>query len=180
MKRFFLLLTLCLLTSLPGLCPASESTFSKAAENTEPVAASEETKTDPDSHKPEGGLAPGQDRPWIIKQKKPEKTPASGDAKPVRWKEDPQKKRCEKLAADLKENFLQARYHSIQGDSCTTAQFAGNFLTLMDTCEAECPKEFVEQTGYSQQIVRNLQILQELGTERCLGAKGKKKAGETK
>ena len=106
----------------------------------------------------------------------PKSTPPS-----FQWLSADQKTRCEQQAVEIREHFLKARYHSIQGDACTCAENAQKFLEVEKAIRSKCPKGFLEQNGYSTRIVRNLRWLQELGTQRCLGVVpegGKPQAGK--
>ena len=110
-----------------------------------------------------------EDRRWIIKQhslegmKIPEEKPA-----PIKWENKDQKARCEPYIGQLKDNFLKARYYSIQGDPCVTARYAKEFMKLVEKCEGECPEEFLEKRGYDDRVIQNLTTLYELGTDGCL------------
>jgi len=122
------------------------------------------------------------DWPWIIKQKKLTEPPSPKTTPPsFQWLNADQKSRCEQQAVEIREHFLKARYHSIQGDACTCAENAQKFLEAEKNIRSECPKGFLEQNGYSIRIVRNLKWLQELGSQRCLGVVpegGKPQAGK--
>ncbi len=112
------------------------------------------------------------DRRWIITQRPHEKTKTPKEKPaPIKWKNKAQKAWCESGLKQLKERFLQARYYSIQGDPCRTAKYAKVFLGLVDDCKGSCPEGFLEQNGYRDSIIENLDLLYELGTKRCLGAK---------
>lgn len=110
-----------------------------------------------------------EDRRWIIKQhslegmKIPEEKPAL-----IQWENKDQKARCEPYIGQLKDNFLKARYYSIQGDPCVTAKYAKEFMKLVEKCEGECPEEFLEKRGYDDRVIKNLNTLYELGTDGCL------------
>jgi hypothetical protein len=123
--------------------------------------------------KPKAGVtARPLDRRWITKQQEqmkarpPVKAPSS-----LPWKNENQKARCEAYLGQMRENFLKARYHSIQGDSCNTAGYSRAFLSLVEICKRECPEGFLERSGYTTRIIRNLNSLEELGTKRCVGGK---------
>lgn len=110
-----------------------------------------------------------EDRRWIIKQhtlegmKIPEGKPA-----PIKWENKEQKARCEPYIGQLKDNFLKARYYSIQGDPCGTARYAKEFMKLVEKCEGECPEDFLEKRGYDDRVIKNLNTLYNLGTDGCL------------
>jgi hypothetical protein len=111
-----------------------------------------------------------EDRPWIIKRKTLKETKARKIKPPAfTWKDQEQKKKCDTYLGRVKEQFLHARYYSIQGDPCTSADHARKFMDLVEKCEQECPEDFLQKIGYTQQIVRNLRLLNELGTKKCLG-----------
>lgn len=129
-------------------------------------------------------IKPGyvDDWPWIIKQRKLPDVPIPKSPPPdFQWRDAGQRIRCEQQIADIRTHFLKARFHSIQGDACTCAENAQKFLGVEETIRSECPKGFLEQNGYSSRIVRNLEWLQELGAQRCLGIVsegGKPQAGK--
>ncbi len=85
----------------------------------------------------------------------------------IKWKNEAQKTRCNGYLASLKETFLKARYYSIQGVPCRTAENAQSFMTLIEHCKRDCPDGLLEKQGYTSRIVRNLRWLNKLGTERC-------------
>lgn len=85
----------------------------------------------------------------------------------VKWKNESQKTKCNGYLASLKESFLKARYYSIQGVPCGTAEHARSFMTLIDQCKKDCPAEFLKKNGYTARIIRNLNWLEKLGSERC-------------
>jgi len=113
-----------------------------------------------------------EDRSWIIK-KRPMQSLKSKPCEPisVEWETDAQKSRCTSYLEQLKKSFLDARYGSVQGDSCNTARHADKFLSLVDACQGECPERFMEASGFSGRIIDNLRVLRQLGTRRCLGSK---------
>lgn len=109
------------------------------------------------------------DRRWIIKQRDKDKIKTQKkDREPIKWKDMKQKSRCESYSAQLKQSFLRARYYSIQGDHCSTAEHAKTFLGLVGTCQRDCPQGFLGKCGYDDRIIRNLNLLYKLGTEQCL------------
>jgi len=85
----------------------------------------------------------------------------------IKWKNESQKTKCNGYLASLKESFLKARYYSIQGVPCGTAEHARSFMTLIDQCKRDCPDEFLKKNGYTARIIRNLSWLEKLGSERC-------------
>ena len=87
----------------------------------------------------------------------------------IRWENKKQKDHCEKYLAQLKERFLQARYYSIQGEPCGTAENAQAFMELAEKCNQDCPQGYLRQRGYTTRIIRNLSWLSKLGSERCSG-----------
>lgn len=123
--------------------------------------------------KPKAGVtARPLDRRWITKQQEQMKArPAVKAPSSLPWKNENQKARCEAYLGQMRENFLKARYHSIQGDSCNTAGYSRAFLSLVEICKRECPEGFLEKSGYTTRIIRNLNSLEELGTKRCVGSK---------
>lgn len=85
----------------------------------------------------------------------------------IQWKNKKQKTTCETHLGQLKEHFLKARYYSIQGVPCGTAENARSFLVLVDSCKRDCPEGFLKKHGYTTRIIRNLSWLEKLGAERC-------------
>lgn len=112
---------------------------------------------------------PKLDRRWIIKMKdeKDKKMPAR---KPVAlaWAGKDQQTRCEAYLPALQESFSKTRYYSVGGDGCNTAGSAKAFLDLAMACEGDCPQGFLESKGYSKQILRNVDILHQLGEKKCM------------
>jgi hypothetical protein len=85
----------------------------------------------------------------------------------VEWKNETQKAQCNAYLASLKESFLQARYYSIQGVPCGTAENARKFISQIEQCRRDCPDGFLRRSGYTKRIIRNLSWLEKLGAERC-------------
>jgi hypothetical protein len=116
---------------------------------------------------------PPEDRRWIIKMRPdtqpPRKSVAPSD--PIQWGDKEHKARCESFIARLREHLDKARYYSIQGNSCATADNAKTFLDLTDSCKRECPEEFWKREGYNRDVIRNLSILHKTGRQRCMGQK---------
>lgn len=112
---------------------------------------------------------PELDRRWIIKMKdeKGKKMPAR---KPVAiaWAGKDQQTRCEAYLPALQETFSKTRYYSVGGDGCNTAGSARAFLDQVKACQGDCPQGYLESKGYSQQILRNIEILHQLGSKKCL------------
>lgn len=109
------------------------------------------------------------DRPWIIKQKnKGKKQTIVEKPSAMKWINEEQKTKCENYLAEIKEKFLRTRYYSIQGDPCNTANHAEDFLSLIDQCKQDCPQGFLEESGYTDGIIRNLKLLRKSGIDRCL------------
>lgn len=94
--------------------------------------------------------------------------PAAESSGPIQWNSKEQKSLCESHLTRLRESFVRTRYHSIQGDSCVTAEHARLFLELSETCRKECPPGLLEKNGYNEKIMRNMNWLHRLGKERCL------------
>ena len=90
------------------------------------------------------------------------------DMEMIEWEDEAQKSRCSAYLAGLKDAFLKARYFSIQGIPCSTAENARAFMNLIDTCKNECPAGFLKNNGYTSRVIRNLSWLEKLGTDRCL------------
>lgn len=126
------------------------------------VAGGAETR---DGGKGAAGSKP-PDRRWIIKEPIKKGSPPRKPA--LAWKDEKQKARCEAYLPKLKSGFLDARYYSIQGDSCATAEHAGAFLNTVEVCGKECPEGFLQQNGYTDDVIRNLDRLHKLGKDRCL------------
>ena len=89
------------------------------------------------------------------------------DSLKIQWKNKKQKATCETHLGQLKERFLKARYYSIQGVPCGTAENARSFMETVDNCKRDCPEGFLKKHGYTTRIIRNLSWLEKLGTERC-------------
>lgn len=125
-----------------------------------------------------GSENPG--RPWIIKKEhlNPGIAPEPKAVR-IEWRDESQKNLCEANLKQLRDNFLKARYASVHGDSCLTADHAHQFIFLTEKCERECPDQYLEQNGYTQRIIRNLRWLEKLGSEQCLGT-GKPSAADGK
>ena len=85
----------------------------------------------------------------------------------INWKNEAQKTKCNEYLTSLKESFLKARYYSIQGVPCGTAEHARSFMTLIEQCKHDCPDKFLKENGYTARIIRNLSWLEKLGSERC-------------
>lgn len=138
-------------------------------------AKSAETDATPtrDGLQPQSPPPPAvQDRRWIIRTPPPNsKKNRPAPVKPVKWKNDSQKKQCEAYIEGLSGVFLRARYYSIQGDSCACAENAGRFLSIREKIQAACPDHFLENEGYSERISRNMGWLKALGEKRCMGPK---------
>jgi hypothetical protein len=116
---------------------------------------------------------PPLDRPWIIKLWQEEKTPAPKEPlPPLDWKDEFQKRHCESYLPLLRESFAKARFYSVQGDACRTAEFSQAFLNQVRQCRTDCPEEFLERNGYTPRIERNLDLLLELGAKRCMDIGG--------
>ncbi|UCG66936.1 MAG: hypothetical protein JSW12_08050 [Deltaproteobacteria bacterium] len=149
--------------------------------NTGEIPPVDKTLPEKETVQPEGGVTkePAEprgkatkkplDRRWIIKLRPLEKTkiPSKKPA-PMEWDNEEQKTRCESLLASLRETFLKARYHSIQGDYCVTAKHAKAFSKLVENCKRDCPDGLLERSGYSGATIRNLEVLHELGSKLCL------------
>jgi len=119
------------------------------------------------------------DRPWIIKKEHMKQAPALGEKpRAVKWKTEKQQIRCEANLKQIRENFLKARYYSMKGDFCHTANYANTFLNLVEDCKQECPEKLLEHYGYTKRIIRNLNWLEELGTKQCLGKNKTTKTGK--
>lgn len=107
-------------------------------------------------------------RRWIIKQRPPASNKkATKKPKPIAWENDDQRIRCEAHQKELRKNFLNARYYSVQGDSCSTAAHAKAFLESCQNSQKACPAGILEAYGYREEQLRNLELLYELGTKRC-------------
>ncbi|MDZ7698258.1 MAG: hypothetical protein U5R49_15505 [Deltaproteobacteria bacterium] len=111
-----------------------------------------------------------EDRPWIIKLRKSKKPDTvKKPLKPPKWKSDAQRVQCHTYLTELKDGLNKARKSSIRGDSCATAKHARDFLKKADRCNKECPDKFLKTNGYSEKIIRNVEVLLELGKKDCLG-----------
>ena len=120
------------------------------------------------------------DRRWIIKESgttsPPVKAPELGET----WDNEAQESRCTALVDTLRSSFANARYHSIRGDACRTAQYASKFLETAEACRMDCPQGYLERSGYTERITRNVGILLQLGEKRCMDweVRGEEKAAE--
>ena len=101
------------------------------------------------------------------------KTPTSGSkaGQPIKekitWADEKQEQTCNGYLEQLQEQFLKTRHYSIQGVPCKTADHAETFLQIADKCDKECPKGFVEASGYTSRIMRNIRFLGKLGNDKC-------------
>jgi len=86
----------------------------------------------------------------------------------IKWENEAQEAKCDAYLEPLRENFLKTRHYSIQGDPCYTADYAKSFLSVAADCERDCPKGFMENKGFTNTIVRNINWLEKSGSERCL------------
>jgi hypothetical protein len=99
--------------------------------------------------------------PWENSRKQKEKETI------IKWENEAHKTKCKAYLASLRESFLKARYYSIQGVPCDTAENAWSFMILIDQCKRDCPDQFLKKNGYTARIIRNLSWLEKLGSERC-------------
>jgi len=158
---------------LKGEAPGAESRrspVSTESDENEGVGAPENGPKSPTTTgEKETGWNPN--RRWIIKQKPPKikKVPPEEKAKSIAWQSDEQKILCEGYEKQLREDFLKARFFSVQGDSCSTAKHAKAFLKSCERCRKECPEGILKAFGYRDEQIRNLELLYELGTKRCKG-----------
>ena len=67
----------------------------------------------------------------------------------------------------MRDLFLKTRHYSIQGASCDTTENAAAFLQTWEKSRQECPKAFLDQSGYTDRIIRNITYLERLGKDRC-------------
>lgn len=87
---------------------------------------------------------------------------------PIAWTGKDQMNLCEKRLPGLNEHYSKTRYYSVRGDACNTAASARAFLNLTRSCKGDCPPGFLEAKGYSPQMIRNVETLEELGQKRCM------------
>lgn len=85
----------------------------------------------------------------------------------VNWKDEDQKKSCERKAREIREHFLRARDFSIQGDSCSSEEEARSFGEKLQELKKLCPSGFAEQSGFTPKVVKNVRTLESLGKKRC-------------
>lgn len=112
---------------------------------------------------------PELDRRWIIKMKdeKGQKTlPRKPEA--IAWTGKAQQATCEAYLPVLQETFGKTRYYSVGGDSCNAAGSARAFLEAVKNCERDCPPGYLKAKGYTPQVIRNIEIVQQLGQKQCL------------
>jgi hypothetical protein len=97
------------------------------------------------------------------------KTPQAekGKTEAIQWADEDQKKRCEGYLLAIRENIVKARDASINGDSCTSASRAKDFLGGVERARAHCPPGFLEKNDIGPRMVKNLNTLHILGKERC-------------
>ena len=107
-----------------------------------------------------------ENRRWLIKRRDAVKAPPQ-KARTFKWDKAQQRARCQEYAARLNQAFQQARYFSIQGDSCNTAAFADRFLETYGAGMAACPEGYLASQGFRDLIPRNMTRLVELGEARC-------------
>jgi hypothetical protein len=102
---------------------------------------------------------------------KPATTATRKDIAPqaIDWSSEGQKKVCDGYLEELRSLFLKTRHFSIQGASCDTAESAAAFLDSMGKCQRYCPEGFLEHSGYTERIIRNIRYLEKLGNDRCSG-----------
>lgn len=125
-------------------------------------------------------LVPDPNRRWIMKQRDhTHKKIVSKPPKPLKWKNATQHKRCNEREKTLSHSFDKARFYSIQGDRCKTAQYANAFLKQAKVCQTDCPDRFLEYHGYNEQILRNMHQLEVLGSESCMGRYRTKAGGKS-
>ena len=72
------------------------------------------------------------------------------------WKNKSQKDQCNAYLVSLKESFLKARYYSIQGVPCGTAENSRVFMKLIAECKRDCPDGFLKRNGYT--LLRKEQV----------------------
>lgn len=169
-------------TGPPGNSSQPEPSKRKAPEDTDsiPAARDEGSKSAvPDSTRPPVDLsqtpssarksAPAVKTTPVSKKKQDKSKSTSGK---INWANDRQQKACEAYLTQLQGLFLKTRHYSIQGASCDTAENATAFLQTWKKCSRECPKAFLDQSGYNARIIRNITYLEKLGKDRCDEAPG--------
>ena len=109
------------------------------------------------------------DRRWIIKERRgyPVERAPQKPSKKLVWSDSAQEVTCNTYLKQVTDLFLNARYYSIKGDACKTAEYAKSFNLLAAKCNADCPEGFLRIKGYPDRTMRNLKRLEELGTKRC-------------
>ncbi len=127
-----------------------------------------------------GTPATDPNRRWIMRQQDHTKKKLKPvQRKPLKWAGKDQQASCRTYERRMAETFDQARYYSIQGDRCKTAQFARAFLDTSGQCKTECPSGFLDYNGYSETVLRNMYQLKAIGTESCLGSKSSSSSSAT-
>jgi len=147
--------------------PASEPGKKAESEKSEPATPAAPGETP----KEEPGKASGESAPpnTDMKQAGAELREPREEGPPgIKWADNNQEQRCLSMLAELRKEFLQARFYSIQGDACSTADHAKSFLKIVNDIQPQCPENFLEKKGYRPVILRNLNWLYKLGTDRCL------------
>jgi hypothetical protein len=97
--------------------------------------------------------------------------PSASPTDEIAWQDRQQKEACEKLLEVILDHFRNARFYSIQGDSCRTALYAKRFVESIESCRQKCPPDFLEKKGFNEGIIRNVRTLEELGSKRCADGK---------
>lgn len=142
--------------------PPPRSASQTAAETAAPQAKPAEPRTE------KAGTL--EDRPWLIKQPPINSTRPAAPKNPAEapaWKNAAQQSLCNEKLAAIRSYFQKSRYYSIQGDACACAENARQFMETEQSIRRECPPDLLAQQGFSSRIVRNIDWLNQLGSQRC-------------
>jgi hypothetical protein len=92
---------------------------------------------------------------------------SSMTSRPMAWENPDQQARCEAYLPRLKQAYGQTRNYSMRGDPCSAARYGKVFMDLVDACQKECPKGFLEANGYSSRSISKANVHYEVGKKKC-------------
>jgi hypothetical protein len=156
--------------SPPRLKTEADKESKSVSADSQPLAGEDTKDLADQTQKKRKPLTPDPNRRWIMKQPKYANTKTSPKPEnPIVWKDAAQQERCRTYGEELDMQYKNARYYSIQGDRCKTAHYSGAFLEITEKCKTGCPDAFLKNAGFDSLFIRNMQQLNALGTESCLG-----------